>query len=338
MFSIFSQFIFGNSSFFNGAAGAGSHGPDGSSGSAQNHQQQQVRSNVKSSSWKDKSLCFDLRSHDLELSRGEQLIGCFYPIEDVKGNSDELGLMKVTNLRLIWICCRMKRVNLSIGWRTVSLVFEQNLKDALGGSRTSLFVLTKYESTKYEFVFNKLSYSDDVVQWAANSSSATVGSAMMRNSHSIDSIVQLKKFHQEKPAQISHLSPDYLVDPFEVVFKVWQAYKQTQLFRHCRSNLTHMILSNKDSGELPSSIKTHSELNPGNDNAIKVSDVNKLPSEEIIEIFPGLVQSESRSIRYTGTLMLSNIRIIWIDESLPLRNMSIPYIRSKCSLPVYSLS
>lgn len=278
MFSAFSQFIFGSSGLF------GSHNQHGG---------------IKSSTWKDKSLCFDLRSQDLELDRGEQLIGSFFPIEDVKGNQDEFGLMKVTNLRLIWICCKKKRVNLSIGWRTVSLAYEQNLKDALGGSSTSLFVLTKYESTKYEFVFNRQSNQTDI--WTGGG-----------GQESWNAMAQLRKFSQDKPSLISHLSPMYLDDPFEVVFKVWQAYKQTNLFRHCRSNLTHLL--SKD-------------LSQGSN--IELSDVNKLPSEEIIEVFPGIIQSESRSTKYIGTLMLTNIRIIWIDETLPLRNLSIPYIRSE---------
>lgn len=281
MFSAFSQFIFGSSSLF--GSNHSRHGP------------------AKGSSWKDKSLCFDLRLQELELDRGEQLIGCFFPIEDVKGNQDELGLLKITNLRLIWICCKKRRVNLSIGWRTVTLAYEQNLKDALGVATTSLFVMTKYESTKYEFVFNRRASASSMGQ-SADPSDET----------SPDDWNALRKFSHEKPTLISHLSPMYLDDPFEVVFKVWQAYRQTGLFRHCRSNVAHLLASG-------------SQLQSG----LKLSDVNRLPSEEIIEVFPDVVQSESRSIRYNGTLMLTNVRLIWIDESLPPRNLSIPYTRGE---------
>lgn len=288
MFSALSHFIFGTNSLF------GAH-----------HQLDGARSTT----WKDKKLCFDLRPSDLALDCGEQLIGCFYPIEDVKGNQDELGLLKVTNLRLIWICCKKKRVNLSIGWRTVTLAYEQCLKDALCGSSSSLFVLSKYESTKYEFVFSKKVSQADI--WAG------VGSG--GNPENWASIAQLKKFSQDKAMLISHLSPMYLDDPFEVVFRVWQAYKQTHLFRHCRSNLTQLI-----STPIPASESTAPRTNN-----FSLSDVNKLPSEEIIETFPKVVQIESKSVKYVGTLLLTNVRIIWIDDSLPLRNLSIPYIRSK---------
>ena len=294
MFSALSHFIFGSASFF------GSHGQSDGGGRGS-----------PSSTWKDKKLCFDLRSSDLELDKGEQLIGCFYPIEDVKGNQDELGLMKATNLRLIWICCKKKRVNLSIGWRTVTLVYEQNLKDTLCGSSTSLFILSKYDSTKYEFVFSKKSGQNDI--WMG------VGSGGNPDNWNI--IAQLKQFSQDKTSLISHLSPMYMDDPFEVVFKVWQAYKQTHLFRQCRSNLQQLLSSPENA--------TDPVGQPQQKASFKVVDVNKLPSEEIIEIFSGVAQLETRTLKHMGTLLLTNVRIIWLDDLLPLRNLSIPYIRSK---------
>lgn len=311
MFSIFSHFIFGNSSALRSRNGPNNQDRAGPSHGRSTHH----KSTIKSSSWEDKTLCFDLKSHDIDLSKGEQLIGCFYPIEDVKGNLDEHGLLKITNLRLIWICCRKKRVNLSIGWRTVSLIYEQNLKDNLGETKTNLFVLTKYESTKYEFVFNKQALIEEIspLQMIWNSDGTL--SSKTRSIFERGALNQFKKYCSEKSTHVSVISPDYLDDPFEVVMKVWQAYKQTMLFRHCRSNLPNIIKSSE---------KTDS---PSVD--AQPINVDKLPSEEIIETFKGIVHSESRSIKFPGTLILSNIRIIWIDDSIPVRNLSIPYIRSK---------
>lgn len=278
MLSIFSHFIFGNSSLF------GKHGGSGGP-----------------STWKDKSLCFDLHQSDLELKHGEQLIACFFPIEDVKGNQDELGLLKITNLRLIWICCNKKRMNLSIGWKTVSLAFEQNLKDSLGTPVVSLCILTKYESTKYEFVFNKMPAYSEVLDGQEN----------------WDALLQLKRFFlNDKSLVTTHLSPMYLDEPFEVVFKVWQSYKQTHLFRHCASNLTHLVSTEQGSNSQAIGM-------------VKVSEIIKLPSEETIDVYTEIIQLESQSAKYVGTLILTNVRLIWIDEVLPLRNLSIPYIRSK---------
>jgi hypothetical protein len=259
--------------------------------------------NIKTSNWKDKKLCFDLRPQDLELNRGEQLIGCFFPIEDVKGNQDELGILKVTNLRLIWVCLKKKRVNLSIGWRTVALTYEQNLKDTLCGNSTSLFVLSKYESTKYEFVFSRQSSQLDI--WSSDGGSQTNWSAMS----------QLRRLSQEKAYIVSHLSPMYLDDPFDMVLKVWQAYKQTHLFRHCRSNINYLIVPRAlNNGQLETT-------------GLKLTDINRLPSEEIIEVISNIDQNESRVVKYTGTLLLTSIRLIWIDDTVHMRNLSIPYIR-----------
>lgn len=282
MLTIFSQFIFGNSSLFG-----------------------KQHSDSKFSTWKDKSLCFDLSQSDLELNNGEQLIACFFPIEDIKGNQDEFGILSATNLRLIWICCNKRRVNLSIGWRTVCLAFEQNLKDSLGLPVTSLCVLTKYESTKYEFVFNKMPAFNEL--W--------------NSQDNWNALVQLRRFmKKDKSLLITHLTPMYLNEPFEVVFKVWQCYKQTFLFRSCRANLTQLMVSEANQMQ-----------------ASKVDDIIKLPSEEIIDTYSDTVRCESRTIKYIGVLILTNIRLIWVDETLQMRNLSMPYTRGEYLVPPHSL-
>lgn len=275
MLSLFSSFIFG------------SHHDGGSS------------SRLTNLLWKDKSLCFDVRQSDLKIDHGEQLIGSFFPIEDIKGNQDEMGLLEVTNLRLIWICCNKKRVNLSIGWRTVSLAFEQNLKDSLGRPVTSLCIISKHESTKYEFVFNKMKTHDGI--W--------------NSEDNWDISMQLRKYirqDDDKTVVIKYLSPMYLDDPFEVVFKIWHLYKQTGLFRYCRANVTNML-------------PRDSCVQQG----AKLDEYSKLAGEETIDIYSEVIQTESRSIKYSGSLILTNIRLIWIDAILSLRNLSIPYIRGE---------
>lgn len=281
MLSLFSQFIFGSSSLFGN------------------------QSSSSSLSWRDRNLCFDLRTSELELDHGEQLMACFFPIEDVKGNPDDLGVLKVTNLRLIWICCNKKRVNLSIGWRTVSLAFEQNLKNSFGSTVTSLCVLSKFDSTKYEFVFNKMPAYDYIWNGQVDNASA---------------LIELRQFlKSDKTLTTGYLTPMYLIDPFEVVFNLWQAYKKTHLFRHCRSNLTDLF-SSPYLNQAPSK------------SPIRTEEINRLAGEEILDIYGGIIQSETRLVKYTGTLVLTNVRLIWVDDALLLRNLSIPYIRSECQL------
>lgn len=276
MLNALSQFIFGNAgSIFGG----------------------RFRDGSKLPRWKDKSLCFDLKPHELDADQGEQLIACFYPIEDVKGNPDEQGLLKVTNLRLMWICCKRKQVNLSIGWHTVTMAFEQNLKDPLGRPLTNLCVLSRYDSTKYEFIFNK-------------------SSAMTESWSDPDGwITQLEEYVRDRGLDLTHLSPSHVIDPFTTVYKVWQCYKQTQIFRQCRSNLTALLT------------RDTSVQYVGKQCGFRLNELNRLTSEEIVETYTGVEWIESKTTKHVGTLLLSNIRVLWIDENIPLRNLSIPYMR-----------
>lgn len=281
MLSVLSNFIFGNSSLF---------GP---------------RQSNSSSTWKDKRLAFDLRALNLRLDDGEQLIARFFPIEDVKGNPDEIGVLEVTNLRLIWICCSKNRLNLSIGWRSVSLTFVQNLKNSLGSPISSLVVLTRYESTKYEFVFNKMTLYADL--WLSSDFLSDIA-----RTHGIYGPNGI-------PRRINLVTPIHMIDSFDVVFKVWQAYKRTQLFRCSRANLSNLLV-NSEQSTFEKEASMHSGLG-------RAGEFVKLPSEDTIDTYAGVVQSETRALKYTGTLILTNIRIIWIDEVLPPRNLSIPYIQ-----------
>lgn len=289
MFSLLSQFIFGTNQAVWSAksllAGGSNWSELGSTGS---------------NTWKDKSLCFDLKNADLHIECGEQLLAAFFPIEDVKGNQEELGVLKITNLRLIWIRCDRKRVNLSIGWRSVSLIFEQNLKDSQGLAAPSLCVIAKHGSSKYEFIFSKIKAFSETV-WSSQDESWRV-------------FTELKRLYKlEKHITIDHLTPMYLADPYDIVQKVWTAYKRTGLFRHCRSNLTHLV------------VKTSmSQVIEGRN-----GEINRLPSEEVIDGYRDVAIDETRGTKALGTMILTNIRALWIDDSLPLKNLSIPYIRSK---------
>lgn len=250
-----------------------------------------IRDGSKLPIWRDRSLCFDLKANELCLDQGEQLIACFIPIEDVKGNSDVDGLLQVTNLRLIWICCKRPQINLSIGWHTVTMAFEQNFKDPLGQTQSSLCILSRYESTKYEFIFNR------------KHTSASYGS---------DSVFVREYLRYHESLQLTRLSPMSMMDAFTIVYKVWQSYKQTNLFRQCKSNLTHLLTreSSNDRGC-----------------GFKLNELNRLPDEEIVESHTGVEWIESKTAKHVGTLLLSNIRILWVDEDIPLRNFSVPYIR-----------
>lgn len=278
----------------------------------------------KSLQWRERSLYFDLGQSDLQLTKGEQLISCFYPIEDIKGNPDNFGVLKVTNLRLIWICCDKKRINLSIGWRTVLLSFQQNMRNSLGVPNTTLCILTNFESIKYEFIFRRM--TDSLIDYLDFDGSLET----IKELESFNEFFESNLFHQNviklannhKPCQITHLSPmnDSNFDPFDCVFKVWQAYKRTTNFRQ--------YLSNVELAQQPND-STQQQLQQ-----ITTLPIESLPSEQIVFIYMDLIQVEkSRLGKKTGILFVTNIRLVWINEiaSMRAKNLSIPFLQSKFS-------
>lgn len=76
--------------------------------------------------------------------------------QDTKGNNGERGPLVLTNLRLIW--CRQDRpsTNLSIGFNCIITLESRRAKSRLRGSTQSLRVLTKFNGTRFEFIFTSL--------------------------------------------------------------------------------------------------------------------------------------------------------------------------------------
>jgi Bardet-Biedl syndrome 5 protein len=70
--------------------------------------------------WHDREIRFDCSSSQINLRKGEVLVDTLPNIEDTKGNQDEAGTMKVTNLRLIWYCDANPYINLSIGYNSIA--------------------------------------------------------------------------------------------------------------------------------------------------------------------------------------------------------------------------
>lgn len=68
--------------------------------------------------WQDRDVRFDTKTSSLQLRPGEVQIDAMNSVEDTKGNNGEKGSLAVTNLRMVWICARSSRINLSIGVRS----------------------------------------------------------------------------------------------------------------------------------------------------------------------------------------------------------------------------
>eukprot|EP00933_Yihiella_yeosuensis_P019643 TRINITY_DN15872_c0_g1_i1.p1 TRINITY_DN15872_c0_g1~~TRINITY_DN15872_c0_g1_i1.p1 ORF type:complete len:345 (-),score=70.10 TRINITY_DN15872_c0_g1_i1:119-1153(-) len=106
--------------------------------------------------WQDREIKFDQQPQMLKLRKGEFQIDSINSVEDTKGNNGERGILIVTNLRLIWTSAKSSRTNLSIGFNNVSSVNIRQVNSKLRGNSQALFVMTRFNSTRFEFIFTSL--------------------------------------------------------------------------------------------------------------------------------------------------------------------------------------
>ncbi|CAJ0941154.1 unnamed protein product, partial [Mesorhabditis belari] len=106
--------------------------------------------------WQDREIRFDVDARMLRLIPGEVLVDKIDNVEDTKGNNGDRGVMRVTNLRLIWHASAMPRINLSIGYSTVNGISAKKANSKIRGEVESLYIMAKAPSTRFEFIFTAL--------------------------------------------------------------------------------------------------------------------------------------------------------------------------------------
>ena len=106
--------------------------------------------------WQDREIRFDTALPQLAIRAGEFQIDSINSVEDTKGNNGEKGSLAITNLRLVWICHRNSRINLSIGYSAVQAINIKTANSRLRGNTQALYVMTKYNKSRFEFVFTNL--------------------------------------------------------------------------------------------------------------------------------------------------------------------------------------
>ncbi|XP_035688416.1 Bardet-Biedl syndrome 5 protein homolog isoform X2 [Branchiostoma floridae] len=62
----------------------------------------------------------------------------------------------VTNLRMIWHSQSLLRVNLSVGYNTIITISTRTANSKLRGQTEALYILTKCNNTRFEFIFTNL--------------------------------------------------------------------------------------------------------------------------------------------------------------------------------------
>ncbi|XP_013400107.1 Bardet-Biedl syndrome 5 protein homolog isoform X2 [Lingula anatina] len=106
--------------------------------------------------WEDRDVRFDISPQQMSLKPGEKMIDKLDSIEDTKGNNGDRGRLLVTNLRLIWHSASFPRVNLSIGYNCIINISTKTAQSKLRGTTEALYVLTKCNNTRFEFIFTNL--------------------------------------------------------------------------------------------------------------------------------------------------------------------------------------
>ncbi|OTF81120.1 DUF1448 domain containing protein, partial [Euroglyphus maynei] len=119
--------------------------------------------------WQDRDIRFDASSTELSIRNGEKLLQKWPKVEDTKGNTGEIGRLAITNLRLIWQSLQKPRINLSIGLGCISTLTSRMIHTKLRGRNESLYLMTKVNGTRYEFIFISLEpipgVSKDLIEW-----------------------------------------------------------------------------------------------------------------------------------------------------------------------------
>lgn len=106
--------------------------------------------------WQDREIRFDVSAAEYQLRGGEVIIDTLDCVEDTKGNNGIQGMLTATNLRLLWHCSKDPKINLSIGFNCVQNVSVHSAASRLRGHTQALYVNTKFEKARYEFVFTYL--------------------------------------------------------------------------------------------------------------------------------------------------------------------------------------
>lgn len=106
--------------------------------------------------WQDREIRFDMPLKELELRRGEFEIDHMDSVEDTKGNNGEKGHLVITNLRAIWVSSRSRRTNLSLGYNAIISINIRTASSRLRGTTQALYVLTKFQGSRFEFIFTNL--------------------------------------------------------------------------------------------------------------------------------------------------------------------------------------
>ncbi|XP_063964526.1 Bardet-Biedl syndrome 5 protein homolog [Lytechinus pictus] len=115
-----------------------------------------MTSSVLDALWEDRDVRFDINPSQMNMRPGESIIDKLDSIEDTKGNNGDRGRLLVTNLRVIWHSTSLPRVNLSVGLNCILSITVRTANSKIRGPTEALYLLTKCNNTRFEFIFTNL--------------------------------------------------------------------------------------------------------------------------------------------------------------------------------------
>ncbi|KFG65256.1 putative Bardet-Biedl syndrome 5 [Toxoplasma gondii RUB] len=102
--------------------------------------------------WQDRQIRWDQPKQRLLLRPGEVLRKQFDKVEDTKGDNG-IGVLQITNLRVIWYCLYVPRLNISIGLHCVTYLHYSMAESSTFGKARALHLMSRFNSTRFEFSF-----------------------------------------------------------------------------------------------------------------------------------------------------------------------------------------
>ena len=235
----------------------------------------------------------------MKMRPGEVLIDRLDSIEDTKGNSGDRGRMLVTNLRIIWHSLTMQRVSLceSDTMKMLSLIFSCQLLATVVSwtSPPRLSTPSWGESPRLS------TFSPSVTTPGLSSSSPTSSRAVP--GCSLPS--------SEYTSQFTYIESD------QVIIYLFRAFNSSKMYRELK--LRGAILENKNLKLLPVE-----EIVSTVNGVWNLSRLGFRIRLLWFIIFNCLFRSDQGNL---GTMIITNVRVVWYANMNDLFNISIPYIQ-----------
>ncbi|CAH3193586.1 unnamed protein product [Porites evermanni] len=100
--------------------------------------------------WEDRDVRFDITLHSVKLQKfTDVLIDKLDSVEDTKGNNGDRGIKILQNLECRWVL-------VAVGFSCVVNVSTRSANSKLRGQTEALYILTRCNNTRFEFIFTNL--------------------------------------------------------------------------------------------------------------------------------------------------------------------------------------